>query len=122
MRLDALVYALESDEFSLEDFNPIHTKVSKSRDKTNLNLNFRMPGTLATALKAIYHDKMSPPSELMVQKTTFMVDWALKNRPSPSQQELIKTLVSLEHLPKSIMLNHPTVRDATFGADLDCSR
>ena len=118
MGLDALVYAMESDAVSIEDLESVRAVIAVKRDKNNLNLNFRMPSSLASALKAVYHEKMSAPSELLVQKTEFLVAWAMKNKPGPYQQELTKTMLSLPKLPKHILLKHPMLRDATFGGDL----
>ena len=115
---DALIYALESDRFTLGDLEELRSTVAGKRDKTNLNLNLRMPSSLAKALQAVYRNKMAGPSELLVQKTEMLVSWAMNNKPSPYQQELTKVLLQLPRLPKHIILTHHTLRDAAFGADL----
>lgn len=117
--VDALVYALSSDQFSIEDLEEVRARVAGSRDKVNKNLNLRMPSSLASALNAIYGDKkMGEPSELLVQKTELMVAWALKNKPGPFHPELTKALMELERFPKQILLRHPSLRETVFAADL----
>ncbi|AXH59670.1 hypothetical protein [Pseudomonas amygdali] len=117
--VDAMVYALHSDQFTIDDLEEVRVRIAGSRDKVNKNLNLRMPSTLSLALRAIYGDpKMKEPSELLLQKTELMVAWALKNKPGPFHPEFTKTILELERFPKKILLAHPSLRETVFAADL----
>ena len=118
MDTDAIVYALESDTFTLDDLKELKSTLKSSRSRVDMHLEDRMAHDLVYALRGVYKDKGTEISPLLAKKTAFMVSWGMKTRHDSYRRELISTLIELHQMPSQIIHSHPLLRDAKFGSDL----
>lgn len=118
MASDAIVYMLESDEFTMDDLKAIRASVCSTSNKTNRDIKHMLNTDVAEALHGLYGKERGKTSELTISKTRFMVTWGLRYEPNGLTNELMNALMSLKHLPKTIIHKNLKLRDAAFGADL----
>lgn len=118
MASDAIVYMLESDEFTMDEIKWIRASVCGTNSKTNRDIKRMLNTDVAEALHGLYGKERDKTSELTIKKTRFMVNWALRYEPNGLTDELMNALMGLKHLPKTIIHKNLKLRDAAFGSDL----
>ncbi|RMT05946.1 hypothetical protein ALP54_03579 [Pseudomonas amygdali pv. lachrymans] len=118
MASDAIVYMLESDEFTMDDIKGIRASVCGTNNKANRDIKHMLNTDVAEALHGLYGREREKTSELTISKTRFMVTWALRYEPNGLTNELMNALMGLKHLPKTIIHKNLKLRDAAFAADL----
>ena len=118
MSSDAIVYALESDDYSLADFKALRARVTGDKSKTNADIKHMLRTDVAEALHGVYGQARTDISQLMIDKTRLLINWALKYEPNGLNDDLMSALTGLKHLPKTLIHRTPRLRDIAFGADL----
>lgn len=114
----ALHYALLSKDFSVEDFRSIKSKVIDSHVVTAQALETSLPVAFKDAAEEIFSKVSATKNALLIEKTDFMINWALGTKPSAALNSLVRALANLPHIPEALVKKHPTLLDARFGRDL----
>lgn len=114
----ALHYALLSKDFSVEDFKSIKSKVIDSHVVTTQALETSLPVAFKDAAEEIFSKVSAAKNELLIEKTDFMINWALGTKPGVVLNSLVRALANLPYIPETLVKKHPALLDARFGRDL----
>lgn len=114
----ALHYALLSKDFSVEDFKSIKSKVIDSHLVTTQALETSLPVAFKDAAEEIFSKVSAAKNELLIEKTDFMINWALGTKPGVVLNSLVRALANLPYIPETLVKKHPALLDARFGRDL----
>jgi len=114
----ALHYALLSKDFSVEDFKSIKSKVIDSHVVTTQALETSLPVAFKDAAEEIFSKVSASKNELLIEKTDFMINWALGTKPGVVLNSLVRALANLPYIPETLVKKHPALLDARFGRDL----
>ncbi|AXH59668.1 hypothetical protein [Pseudomonas amygdali] len=114
----ALHYALLSKDFSVDDFVSIKSKAMGSHALAIQALETSLPVAFKDAAEEIFKKVSATKNALLIEKTDFMINWALGTKPSAALNSLVRALANLPHIPEALVKKHPTLLDARFGRDL----
>lgn len=114
----ALHYALLSKDFSVDDLESIKSKVMGSHVQATQALETSLPVAFKDAAEDIFSKVSATKNALLIEKTDFMINWALGTKPGVVLNSLVRALANLPYIPETLVKKHPALLDARFGRDL----